>query len=168
MRWLSTAFPLGDSQDKAQVSYRFIDLAKSATGSTFFSYCWQSELALRKKQTPYLWGQGPDLVIIETGINDVVSPTDFINKETSQSYERDFESLLQQLKDLPSRPAVVVLDAASKLLEKTQAFYRAAEFSTHLAPSVWLDVPVISAKTALLTLQDSGNAGIAQDLYLAE
>lgn len=168
MRWLSKVFPLGDAQDKTQVSYRFIDLAKSATGSTFFNYCWRSELAVRKKQTPYLWGDGPDLVIIETGINDVVFPSDFVAKESTQSYEKDFESLLRQLKDLPSMPAVIVLDAASRLLEKTQGFYQAAEFTTHLAPSVWMDVPIISAKSALLALREKDYTGGLKDLYLAE
>ena len=168
MRWLERTFPLGDAQDKSQVSYRFIDLAKSATGSTFFSYCWQSELALRKKQTPYLWGEGPDLVIVETGINDVVSPTDFSDRTTAQSYAQDFESLLSQLKDLPSRPAIVVLDAASQLLEKLQGFNQAAEFTTHLAAGVWLDVPIISAKSALMTPGGAGDIGETGDLYLAE
>ncbi|KAK9894864.1 hypothetical protein P389DRAFT_196942 [Cystobasidium minutum MCA 4210] len=168
MRWLSKTFPLGDPQDKTQVSYRFIDLAKSATGSTFFSYCWQSELVLRKKQTPYLWGEGPDLIIVETGINDVVSPNDFVDTATGQSYARDFESLLWQLKSLPSRPAVVVLDAASKLLEKLQGFNQAAEFTTHLAASVWMDVPVISAKSALMTAAASEELSEAEDLYLAD
>lgn len=168
MRWLSNMFPLGSAQDRSQVSYRFIDLAKSATGSAFFSYCWQSELELRKKNTPYYWGEGPDLVIIETGINDVVSPGDFTSKRTRQSYATDFESLLWQVKSLPSRPAVVVLDAPSKLLERTQGFNRAAEFTTHLTPSVWLDVPVISGKTALLTASAKMENGAIEDLYLAE
>ena len=168
MRWLSSTFPLGDVRDKSQVSYRFIDLAKSATGSTFFSYCWHSELVLRKKRTPYLWGEGPDLVVIETGINDVVSPSDFTDKETRQSYQSDFESLLLQMKSLPSRPAVVVLDAPSRLLQNTQGLHKAAEFTTHLAPSVWLDVPVISGKTALLTPTAKMEMGDLVELYLAE
>lgn len=168
MRWLSSTFPLGDERDSSQVSYRFIDLAKSATGSTFFSYCWHSELVIRKKHTPHLWGEGPDLVIIETGINDVVSPSDFIDKKTSQSYQSDFESLLVHMKSLPSRPAVVVLEAPSRLLQNIQGFQKAPEFTTHLAPSVWLDVPVISGKTALFTPKAKVETGNMEELYLAE
>lgn len=167
MRWLSDTFPLGAASDRSQVTYRFIDLAKSATGSVFYNYCWQSELVLRRKHTPSFWGKGPDLVIIETGINDVVSVADFTSKKTTQSYQADFRSLLWQMKSLPSRPAVVVLDAASRMLAETQAFHNAAEFTMHLAPSIWLDVPVISGKTALLTPQ-AERRQFDQDLYLAE
>ena len=149
-------------------SHRFIDLAKSATGSSFFSYCWESELAIRKKTGPFAWGDGPDLVIIETGINDVVLPTDFFAKSTSQSYSTDFESLLLQIKGLPSRPAVVVLDAASKLLSGIQNFHDSAEFATHLVPSVWLDVPVISAKAALSTPVAEKDAEQMGEIFLIE
>lgn len=166
MRWLANMFPLDQHEQQAQ--YRFIDLAKSATGSTFFSYCWHSELVLRKKHMPSYWGDGPDLIIIETGINDVVSPSDFTTKASSQSYEDDFESLLWQLKSLPSRPAIVVLDAASRLLDKRQALHESAEFTTHLGPSVWLDVPVISAKTGLLIPEGQRDLEKLGDLYLAE
>jgi hypothetical protein len=168
MRWLSNVFPLGDAREKDQISYRFVDLAKSATGSSFFSYCWKSELSLRKKDTPFLWGEGPDLVIIETGINDVVAPTDFVNHQTGQSYDKDFESLLKQLDSLPSQPAIVILEAASKLLARAQGFHQAAEFSTHLVPSVWMDVPVISAKSALMTPKGSEDAELLGNLFLAE
>lgn len=169
MRWLSKALPLGNGADRSQVSYRFIDLAKSATGSVFYSYCWKSELILRRKNTPYIWGEGPDLVIIETGINDVVSLQDFVGEQTSQTYQEDFQSLLQQLKSLPSKPAVVVLDAPSRLLAKTQKFHNAAEFAMHLAPSIWLDVPVISGKMALQTPRASRQQlDDFQDIYLAE
>ena len=149
-------------------SHRLLDLSKSATGSSFFSYCWESEVTIRKKAGPFAWGNGPDLVIIETGINDVVIPSDFTTKSTSQSYSKDFESLLLQMKNLPSKPAVIVLEAASKLLAYAQGFHSSAEFASHLVPSVWLDVPVISAKTAFMTPMAGHDMEQLGELFLTE
>lgn len=63
----------------------------------------------------------------------------------------------------------MVLDAASRLLARTQSFHNAAEFAMHLAPSVWLDVPVISGKAAMLTPRAKREQlNDFQDIYLAE
>lgn len=117
---------------------RLINGAKSATGSAFYAYCFEAEMAARGKSDK--WGKGPDLVVLEFGVNDVW-PTDAVAS-------RDFERLLAHLRALPSQPALIVLEAASLLLARTQPATTAAEY-LHLAPAHFHDVPVLSTKHAL-------------------
>ncbi|GAA5940836.1 SGNH/GDSL hydrolase family protein [Sporobolomyces koalae] len=120
-------------------STRLINGSKSATGSSFFAYCYEEEMDLRGKN--FELGKGPDLVVLEYGVNDVV-PHDEVAT-------RDFEKHLRALRSLPSRPAVVVLEAASLLLASTTSFTMNAEY-LHLPAAQFYDVPVLSAKQALL------------------
>lgn len=117
---------------------RLINGAKSATGSAFYAYCFEAEMAARGKSDK--WGKGPDLVVLEFGVNDVWP--------TSPVASRDFERLLTHLRALPSAPALVILEAASLLLARTQPATTAAEY-LHLAPAHFHDVPVLSTKHAL-------------------
>ncbi|KAL8290379.1 hypothetical protein RQP46_002637 [Phenoliferia psychrophenolica] len=117
---------------------RLINAAKSATGSAFYAYCFEAEMLARGKSAK--WGRGPDLIVLEFGVNDVWP--------TSAVATRDFERLLSYLRALPSKPALVILEAASLLLARTQPSTSAAEY-LHLAPAHFHDVPVLSTKHAL-------------------
>lgn len=119
-------------------STRLINGSKSATGSSFFAYCYEEEMNLRGKNLEL--GKGPDLIILEYGVNDVY-PHDEVAT-------RDFEKHLRALRSLPSRPAVIALEAASLLLASTTSFTSNAEY-LHLPAAQFYDVPVLSAKQAL-------------------
>lgn len=119
-------------------SIKVIQGSKSATGSAFFASCFDSEMTLRRKNVD--WGLGPDLVIVETGVNDVWPG--------GEQATRDYENLLRKLRSLPSKPAVVALEAASLLLASTGGMTANAEYD-HLPAAHFYDVPVLSAKHAL-------------------
>ncbi|KAK4054483.1 hypothetical protein OIV83_000977 [Microbotryomycetes sp. JL201] len=123
---------------RGQPVTRLINASKSATGSSFFAYCLDEELTARRKNVE--WHKGPDLVIIEVGINDVF-PLD-------ETATRDFERLLRTLREMPSNPAVIALEAASLLLAQTTSTTSNAEY-LHLPAAQFYDVPVLSAKPAL-------------------
>ncbi|KAK4698466.1 hypothetical protein P7C70_g7810, partial [Phenoliferia sp. Uapishka_3] len=117
---------------------KIINAAKSATGSAFFAYCLEAEMEVRGKSQS--WGKGPDLIILEFGVNDVWPTTDVAT--------RDFERLLSYLRALPSAPALIILEAASLLLARTLPTTTNAEY-LHIAPAHFHDVPVLSTKNAL-------------------
>ncbi|BGP24792.1 hypothetical protein JCM10295v2_003711 [Rhodotorula toruloides] len=119
-------------------STQLINGSKSATGSAFFAYCFEEEMTLRRKNLD--WGKGPDLVIVESGVNDVWPG--------GEQATRDFEKLLRTLRSLPSRPAVIALEAASLLLASTTSATSNAEYD-HLPAAHFYDVPVLSVKHAL-------------------
>lgn len=126
------------STSRQRPSTRLINGSKSATGSSFFAYCYDEEMNLRGKNVEL--GKGPDLVILEYGVNDV-HPHDEVAT-------RDFEKHLRALRSLPTKPAVIVLEAASLLLASTTSFTQNAEY-LHLPAAQFYDVPVLSAKQAL-------------------
>ncbi|GAA6061370.1 hypothetical protein JCM10212_005824 [Sporobolomyces blumeae] len=141
-------------------STRLIDGSKSATGSAFFAYCFEEEMTLRRKNVD--WGKGPDLVLLEFGVNDVY-PHDEVAT-------RDFEKLLRTLRSLPSNPAIVALEAASLLLASTTSFTSNAEY-LHLPAAQFYDVPVLSAKQALFGPQPPFSASSTlkmRDLFLPD
>ncbi|GAA5894406.1 SGNH/GDSL hydrolase family protein [Sporobolomyces salmoneus] len=148
------------STSRQRPSTRLINGSKSATGSSFFAYCYSSEMALRGKNFE-LGSQGPDLIILEYGVNDVY-PHDEIAI-------RDFEKHLRQLKALPSKPAVIVLEAASLLLATTTGFEKNAEY-LHLPPAQFYDVPVLSVKQSLFTGGGGATKGDLKmkDLFLPD
>lgn len=119
--------------------HRVVNLSKSATGSAFFAYCYDEELRLRRKDIA-LGGEGPDLVLLEFGINDV-----WPHGEVAQ---RDFARLVRRLQALPSHPALVILDTASLLLAQSAPTEELAEY-IHLPVARELDVPLLSLKQAL-------------------
>lgn len=123
---------------RAQPVSRIINASKSATGSAFYAYCLDEELTTRRKNVD--WGKGPDLIVVEVGINDVWPLTEVAT--------RDFEKLLRTLRAMPSNPAIIVLEAASLLLAQTTSFTSNAEY-LHLPAAQFYDVPVLSAKQAL-------------------
>lgn len=119
-------------------STQLINGSKSATGSAFFAYCFEEEMTLRRKNVD--WGKGPDLVVVESGVNDVWPG--------GEQATRDFEKLLRTLRSLPSQPAVVALEAASLLLASTTSATANAEYD-HLPAAHFYDVPILSVKHAL-------------------
>lgn len=123
---------------RGQPLTRLINASKSATGSAFFAYCLEQELTTRRKNVE--WGKGPDLIVIEVGINDVWP--------LSEVATRDFEKLLRTLRSMPSSPAIIILEAASLLLAQTTSFTSNAEY-LHLPAAQFYDVPILSAKQAL-------------------
>ncbi|GAA5961170.1 hypothetical protein JCM21900_005887 [Sporobolomyces salmonicolor] len=119
-------------------STKLINGSKSATGSAFFAYCFDEEMSLRRKNVD--WGKGPDLIVLEYGVNDV-----YPHDEVAM---RDFEKLLRTLRSLPSNPALVILEAASLLLASMTSFTSNAEY-LHLPAAQFYDVPILSAKQAI-------------------
>jgi hypothetical protein len=117
---------------------RLINASKSATGSAFFAYCFDEEMTVRRKNIE--WGKGPDLVVLEFGVNDVWPSGDVATQ--------DFEKLLRTLRAMPSSPAIIILEAASLLLAQTTSFTSNAEY-LHLPAAQFYDVPVLSAKHSL-------------------
>lgn len=145
---------------RAQPVTRLINASKSATGSAFYAYCLEQELTTRRKNVD--WGKGPDLIVIEVGINDVWPLTEVAT--------RDFEKLLRTLRAMPSNPAVIVLEAASLLLAQTTPSTTNAEY-LHLPAAQFYDVPVLSAKQALFgpTMSLRADAGLKiEDLFLPD
>lgn len=138
-----------------------IDGSRSATGSAFYAYCFEEEMTLRRKKAD--WGKGPDLVVVETGVNDVWPG--------GEQAMHDFERLLRTLKALPSRPAVIALEAASLLLASTSGAHLNPEYQ-HLPPAHYYDVPVLSAKNALFgpspVRSKSGDAGSVDRYFLPD
>jgi hypothetical protein len=139
---------------------RLIDGSKSATGSAFYTYCFQEEMTVRRKNIE--WGKGPDLILLEFGVNDVWP--------TGEVAIRDFEKLLRQLRSMPSNPAIVILEAASLLLAQTTATTSTAEY-LHLPAAQFYDVPILSAKQALFGPTPSLNPNSStkmEDLFLPD
>ncbi|GAA5945986.1 hypothetical protein JCM3775_003608 [Rhodotorula graminis] len=128
----------GASKGRRRPSTKLINGSKSATGSAFFAFCFDEEMTLRRKNVD--WGLGPDLVLLETGVNDVWPG--------GERATRDFEKLLRTLRTLPSQPAVIALEAASLLLASTTSMASNAEYD-HLPAAHFYDVPVLSVKQAL-------------------
>ncbi|GAA5820689.1 hypothetical protein JCM3770_001453 [Rhodotorula araucariae] len=126
------------ASSRRRPSTKLINGSKSATGSAFFAYCFDEEMTLRRKNVD--WGPGPDLIILETGVNDVWPG--------GERATRDFEKLLRTLRSLPSKPAIIALEAASLLLASTTPMSTNAEYD-HLPAAHFYDVPVLSAKQAL-------------------
>ncbi|GAA5820117.1 hypothetical protein JCM11251_005487 [Rhodosporidiobolus azoricus] len=126
------------SSSRRRPSTKLINGSKSATGSAFFAYCFDEEMTLRRKNVD--WGKGPDLIIIESGVNDVWPG--------GEQATRDFERLLRRLRSLPSDPAIISLEAASLLLASTSSTTANAEYD-HLPAAHYYDVPILSAKHAL-------------------
>ncbi|KAK4056679.1 hypothetical protein OIO90_002231 [Microbotryomycetes sp. JL221] len=145
---------------RGQPVTRLINASKSATGSSFYAYCLDQELTVRRKNVE--WHKGPDLVIIEVGINDVW-PLD-------ETATRDFERLLRTLREMASNPAIIVLEAASLLLAQTTPFTSNAEY-LHLPAAQFFDVPVLSVKSALFgsvpALRTDSNLKM-EDLFLPD
>ncbi|GAA5939997.1 hypothetical protein JCM10213_004904 [Rhodosporidiobolus nylandii] len=126
------------SGGRRRPSTKLINGSKSATGSAFFAYCFEEEMTLRRKNID--WGLGPDLIIVESGVNDVWPG--------GEQATKDFEKLLRRLRSMPSKPAVIALEAASLLLASTTAATANAEYD-HLPAAHFYDVPVLSVKHAL-------------------
>lgn len=139
---------------------RLINASKSATGSAFFAYCFDEELTMRRKNIE--WGKGPDLVVLEFGVNDVWPTGDVATQ--------DFEKLLRKIRAMPSSPAIIILEAASLLLAQTTSFTANAEY-LHLPAAQFYDVPVLSAKHSLFgptpALLPESNLKI-EDLFLPD
>lgn len=142
-------------------STRLIDGSRSAAGSAFYAYCFEEEMTLRRKNID--WGRGPDLVIVEFGVNDVWPG--------GEQAMRDFERLLRTLKTLPSRPAVIALEAPSLLLASTAGAHASPEY-LHLPAAHFYDVPVLSARNAVFKPRGlpMGTAGTAPltELFLPD
>lgn len=115
-----------------------INLSQPATGSSYFSYCLPIEKKLRSGGR--LGKKGPDLVILEFGINDVWPINEVAKK--------DVERLLRVLRGGESQPAVIILDAASLKLADTYTTEENPE-SLHLPAATYYDVPVLSVKAAM-------------------
>ncbi|GAA5875651.1 hypothetical protein JCM1840_003164 [Sporobolomyces johnsonii] len=153
------------ASSRRKPSLKLINGSKSATGSAFFAYCFEEEMTLRRKNVD--WGKGPDLIVLEYGVNDV-----YPHDEVAM---RDFEKLLRTLRSLPSNPALVILEAASLLLASTTGFTSNAEY-LHLPAAQFYDVPVLSAKQALFgaipALADPSSPSTAklkmEDLFLPD
>ncbi|GAA5965902.1 hypothetical protein JCM3765_006483 [Sporobolomyces pararoseus] len=148
------------STSRQRPSTRLINGSKSATGSSFFAYCYEEEMNLRGKN--FELGKGPDLVILEYGVNDVY-PHDEVAT-------RDFEKHLRHLRSLPTKPAIIALEAASLLLASTTSFTQNAEY-LHLPAAQFYDVPVLSAKQALFGSQSPFPPSASlkmQDLFLPD
>ncbi|GAA5850391.1 hypothetical protein JCM8547_001860 [Rhodosporidiobolus lusitaniae] len=126
------------STSRRRPSTKLIQGSKSATGSAFFAYCFDEEMTLRRKNVD--WGLGPDFILVESGVNDVWPG--------GEHATRDFEKLLRRLRSMPSKPAVIALEAASLLLASTTAATANAEYD-HLPAAHFYDVPILSAKNAL-------------------
>ncbi|KAH8920210.1 hypothetical protein BT69DRAFT_1299597 [Atractiella rhizophila] len=129
--------------------------AKSATPSSYYAYCLSSELSLQFSSDEFqphhlvsssepdfnaLEQDGPDLVVLEFGINDVYPLTD-------TAIER-FERLVRRLKAWSSRPAIVVLETASLFRAAHTPWAKSPEF-LHLPVATFYDVPVLSLKQLL-------------------
>lgn len=114
-----------------------INLSQPATGTSYFGYCLPIEIELRAQGR---LGKGPDLVILEFGINDVWPINDVAKK--------DVERLLRVLRTMESNPAIIMLDAASLRLAKE---YRTEDNPEmlHLPAATYYDVPILSVKSAL-------------------
>ncbi|BGP40191.1 hypothetical protein JCM10449v2_004149 [Rhodotorula kratochvilovae] len=126
------------ASSRRKPSTKLINGSKSATGSAFFAYCFDEEMTLRRKNID--WGLGPDLIVLETGVNDVWPG--------GERATRDFEKLLRTLRSMPSKPAIIALEAASLLLASTTSMSMNAEYD-HLPAAHFYDVPVLSVKQAL-------------------
>lgn len=129
------AAPRARVQSRRRPSTRLIDGSRSASGSAFYAYCFEEEMTLRRKNVD--WGKGPDLVVVESGVNDVWPG--------GEQAMRDFERLVRTLKSLPSKPAVIALEAASLLLASTAGAHASPEY-LHLPAAHFYDVPVLSAR----------------------
>lgn len=127
--------PRARTPPRRRPSTRLIDGSRSASGSAFYAYCFEEEMTLRRKNVD--WGKGPDLVVVESGVNDVWPG--------GEQAMRDFERLLRTLKSLPSKPAVIALEAASLLLASTAGAHASPEY-LHLPAAHFYDVPVLSAR----------------------
>ncbi|GAA5984186.1 hypothetical protein JCM10908_006084 [Rhodotorula pacifica] len=142
-------------------STRLINGSRSATGSAFYAYCFEEEMTLRRKNVD--WGKGPDLVIVESGVNDVWPG--------GEQAMRDFERLLRTLKALPSQPAVIALEAASLLLASTTGAHASPEY-LHLPAAHFYDVPVLSAKPVLFgspaAIAKASDTNALADLFLPD
>jgi lysophospholipase L1-like esterase len=148
--------------------HQLINGAKSATGSSFFAHCLNTSMSIRRQRIN--WDRGIDLVVVEFGVNDVWPSTTLAT--------RHFEQLIRQLRSLPSKPAIVILEAASLLLARTtfgDAKVAMVEY-LHLPVAHFYDVPLLSAKDALFSrpitrtypiLQQSNETGI-EDLFLPD
>lgn len=151
------------SSRRAKPVHRLINGSKSATGSSFFAYCYDDEMALRGKLAE-LGPRGPDLVVLEYGVNDVYPLDD--------SATSDFERLVRHLVSLESRPAVVILESASLLLASSSPREQArpAEY-LHLPVAQFYDVPILSVRQSLFggrsPLARGGKLSI-KDLFLAD
>ncbi|KAK4702193.1 hypothetical protein P7C70_g4033, partial [Phenoliferia sp. Uapishka_3] len=119
-------------------AHALINGAKSATGSAFFFYCFEEEM--RHRGFDKTWGKGPDLIILEFGVNDVWTPED--------STSRDFGRLIAYLRTLPSNPAVITLESASLKTALEFPLPATAEYY-HLPAVHFHDVPLLSTKNAL-------------------
>ena len=137
---------------------RLINSAKSATGSAFFAYCFEQEMKFRRKSTE--WGTGPDLIILEFGVNDVY-PVD-------EMAQRDFERLLYKLRGMASNPAIIILEAASLFLKDTEG--RGSAVDIHLRAAIAQDVVILSAAKAIFDEPDllSTSSTKTEDLFLVD
>lgn len=124
------------STDAAPIT-ELINLSQPATGSSYFGYCYPMEVELRSGGR---LGDGPDLVIMEFGINDVWP--------INETAKKDVERLLRRLRGLKSNPAVIILDAASLKLGRTYKTEDNPE-SLHLPAAEFYDIPILSMKSAL-------------------
>lgn len=106
----------------------FVDAARPAVDSSFFSWCWTSDVGL-----------DVDLVFLETAVND---------EYTEQSLN-DAEDLLRSILQLQTEPAVVYVDAFAL---RTQSG-RGGQLNggdAHAPLSAYYDVPQISLRGPVL------------------
>jgi hypothetical protein len=85
-------------------------------------------------------GDGPDLVIMEFGINDVWP--------INETAKKDVERLLRVLRGLPTNPAIIILDAASLKLAQTYQTEENPE-ALHRPAAEFYDIPILSMKSAM-------------------
>ena len=99
-------------------------------------------MKFRRKSTE--WGAGPDLIILEFGVNDVW-PSDLTT-------QKDFERLLYKLRGMESNPAIIILEAASLFLKDTEG--RESAVDIHLSAALAQDVVILSAAKAIFDEPD--------------
>lgn len=90
------------------------------------------------------WGTGPDLVVLEFGVNDVW-PADL-------TAQKDFERLLYSLRGMESSPAIIILEATSLFLKDTEG--RSSAVEMHLPAALAQDVVILSAAKAIFDEPD--------------
>ncbi|KAJ9117453.1 hypothetical protein QFC22_004303 [Naganishia vaughanmartiniae] len=110
--------------DQDRMSYLKVNGAIPATGSDYFSFC--SALHIPHNSS---------LILVELSINDEYLP---------EEHTANIENLLRGLLELPSRPAVIVVQAL-----EFNSPRMANGGDVHLPVAVYYDIPVISMRNPL-------------------
>lgn len=115
--WWNATFPHAGNE--------YVDGSVGARGSSYFKFCDVEHIR-----------QNADFVIIELGINDLLS----------DDHMRNIESILRTVLSFPSKPAIVMTASFSLMGKMTMGA------DGHLPVAQYYDVPVISIRNALLPI----------------